>query len=234
MRARCSRGRTSSSRCCPSCDAPGTLRHGPVTLCARSVAACNPAPRPPASVPLGGSVRASRAAQLACPSGPLAAVDLADGRALLAELRGSVWVAVPRARRRSSSPGQGGARGRSRGDIARAPPPARHGRRARGRARSGRSRARRGLLGLAAASGRRAGPAGERRRHARPGGRGARAGARRARRRASGTRAAPPAPRRPPPSAAASPPPPPPAPVAPPPVDPAPPPLPELPPAPAL
>jgi hypothetical protein len=52
-------------------------------------------PRPPASVPLGGSLRASRAAQLACPSGPLAAVDLADGRALLAELRGSVWVVVP-------------------------------------------------------------------------------------------------------------------------------------------
>ncbi len=54
-----------------------------------------PVPRQPPSVPLGGSLRASRAAQLACPSGPLAAVDLADGRALLAELRGSLWVAVP-------------------------------------------------------------------------------------------------------------------------------------------
>jgi hypothetical protein len=52
------------------------------------------APRPPASVSLGGSLRASRAAQLARPSGPLAAVDLADGRALLAELRGAVWIEV--------------------------------------------------------------------------------------------------------------------------------------------
>ena len=49
-------------------------------------------PRPPASVPLGGSLRASRAAQLAAPEGPLAAVDLADGRPLMAELRGSLWV----------------------------------------------------------------------------------------------------------------------------------------------
>ena len=45
-------------------------------------------------MPLGGSLRASRAAQLARPAGPLAAVDLADGRALLAELQGSLWVAV--------------------------------------------------------------------------------------------------------------------------------------------
>jgi hypothetical protein len=49
-------------------------------------------PRPPASVPLGGSLRASRAAQLAAPEGPLAAVDFADGRPLMAELRGSLWV----------------------------------------------------------------------------------------------------------------------------------------------
>jgi hypothetical protein len=51
-------------------------------------------PRPPASVPLGGSLRASRAAQLAAPSGPLGAVDLADGRPLVAELRGDAWVEV--------------------------------------------------------------------------------------------------------------------------------------------
>jgi hypothetical protein len=49
-------------------------------------------PRPPPSVPLGGSLRASRAAQLALPDGPLAAVDLADGRALVAALRDGVWV----------------------------------------------------------------------------------------------------------------------------------------------
>jgi hypothetical protein len=49
-------------------------------------------PRPPPSVPLGGSLRASRAAQLALPAGPLAAIDLADGRALVAELRDGVWV----------------------------------------------------------------------------------------------------------------------------------------------
>lgn len=49
-------------------------------------------PRPPPSVPLGGSLRASRAAQLALPNGPLAAVDLADGRALVADLRDGVWV----------------------------------------------------------------------------------------------------------------------------------------------
>jgi hypothetical protein len=53
-----------------------------------------PVPRPPASVPLGGSLRASRAAQLAAPSGPLAAVDLADGRPLVAGLRGAAWVEV--------------------------------------------------------------------------------------------------------------------------------------------
>lgn len=49
-------------------------------------------PRPPASVPLGGSLRASRAAWLARPEGPLAAVDLADGRALEVALRGSAWI----------------------------------------------------------------------------------------------------------------------------------------------
>jgi hypothetical protein len=49
-------------------------------------------PRPPPSIPLGGSLRASRAAQLARPDGPLAAVDLADGRALVAVLRDAVWV----------------------------------------------------------------------------------------------------------------------------------------------
>jgi hypothetical protein len=47
-------------------------------------------------VPLGGSLRASRAAQLARPHGPLAAVDLADGRALLVEPSGSAWVAIAR------------------------------------------------------------------------------------------------------------------------------------------
>jgi len=50
-------------------------------------------PRPPASVPLGGSLRASRAAQLARPHGPLAAVDLADGRALAVERLAGEWVA---------------------------------------------------------------------------------------------------------------------------------------------
>jgi hypothetical protein len=50
------------------------------------------APRPLASVPLGGSLRASRAAQLARPRGPLAAVDLADGRALTVEDLGAGWV----------------------------------------------------------------------------------------------------------------------------------------------
>jgi hypothetical protein len=53
-----------------------------------------PLPRPSASVPLGGSLRASRAAQLAAPQGPLAAIDFADGRALMAELRGTLWVEV--------------------------------------------------------------------------------------------------------------------------------------------
>ena len=43
-------------------------------------------------MPLGGSLRASRAAWLARPEGPLAAVDLADGRALEVALRGSAWI----------------------------------------------------------------------------------------------------------------------------------------------
>ena len=54
-----------------------------------------PAPRPLASVPLGGSLRASRAALLARPLGPLAAVDLADGGALMVEDLGAGWVACP-------------------------------------------------------------------------------------------------------------------------------------------
>jgi hypothetical protein len=54
-----------------------------------------PVPRPPASVPLGGSLRASRAAQLARPHGPLAAVDLADGRALTVEWLATGWVVAP-------------------------------------------------------------------------------------------------------------------------------------------
>jgi hypothetical protein len=49
-------------------------------------------PRPPASVPLGGSLRASRAALLARPLGPLVAVDLADGRSLTVEDLGAGWV----------------------------------------------------------------------------------------------------------------------------------------------
>ncbi|HET6174565.1 MAG TPA: hypothetical protein VFD90_18305 [Gaiellales bacterium] len=52
-------------------------------------------PRPIASVSLGGSLRASRAAQLARPRGPLAAVDLADGRALTVRDLGAGWVACP-------------------------------------------------------------------------------------------------------------------------------------------
>jgi hypothetical protein len=44
-------------------------------------------------VPLGGSLRASRAALLARPLGPLAAVDLADGRGLMVEDLGAGWVA---------------------------------------------------------------------------------------------------------------------------------------------
>ena len=52
-------------------------------------------PRPPPSVSLGGSLRASRAAHLARPDGPLAAVDLADGRPLVAGLRDSRWVELP-------------------------------------------------------------------------------------------------------------------------------------------
>jgi hypothetical protein len=44
-------------------------------------------------VPLGGSLRASRAALLARPRGPLVAVDLADGRSLTVENLGSGWVA---------------------------------------------------------------------------------------------------------------------------------------------
>jgi hypothetical protein len=43
-------------------------------------------------VPLGGSLRASRAAWLARPEGPLAAVDLADGRALEVVLREIEWI----------------------------------------------------------------------------------------------------------------------------------------------
>ena len=54
-----------------------------------------PVPRPPASVPLGGSLRASRASQLARPHGPLAAVDLADGRALTVEWLATGWVVTP-------------------------------------------------------------------------------------------------------------------------------------------
>jgi hypothetical protein len=50
-------------------------------------------PRPPSSVPLGGSLRASRAALLARPHGPLVAVDLADGRSLVVEHLGAGWVA---------------------------------------------------------------------------------------------------------------------------------------------
>jgi hypothetical protein len=46
-------------------------------------------------VPLGGSLRGSRAALLARPLGPLAAVDLADGRALMVEDLGAGWVACP-------------------------------------------------------------------------------------------------------------------------------------------
>ena len=53
-----------------------------------------PAPRPPASVPLGGSLRASRAAQLSLPDGPLSAVDLADGRALTVERLAAGWVVI--------------------------------------------------------------------------------------------------------------------------------------------
>ena len=53
-----------------------------------------PAPRPPASVPLGGSLRASRAAQLTLPDGPLSAVDLADGRALTVERLAAGWVVI--------------------------------------------------------------------------------------------------------------------------------------------
>ena len=97
------------ARCCPSCDAPGTLRHGPVTLCARSVAACNlrrAHPHPCRSAAACGhpAPPSSRARH-----GPLAAVDLADGRALLAELRGSVWVAVRRGDAALEPPAQGGA-----------------------------------------------------------------------------------------------------------------------------
>jgi hypothetical protein len=44
-------------------------------------------------VSLGGSLRASRAALLALPRGPLVAVDLADGRALMLEDLGAGWVA---------------------------------------------------------------------------------------------------------------------------------------------
>ena len=59
-------------------------------------------------MPLGGSLRASRAAQLARPYGPLAAVDLADGRALtVARLRGHGWVAsrsTAMLRQRAASP----------------------------------------------------------------------------------------------------------------------------------
>ena len=180
-------------------------------------------------MPLGGSVRASRAARLACPSGPLAAVDLADGRPLLAELRGSVWVAVPPGEAAVELPGRGGA------EVARAAtsPARRH--------RLGTVVALAAALGAAAValtagfSGSPppavAGPAPA------TGGAGtpvpvaalpARARGGRAIVRPA-MRAVPPAPAPPSP-----PPAPPPAPVAPPPIDPAPPPLPELPRAPAL
>ena len=115
-----------------------------------------PAPRPPASVPLGGSLRASRAAQLALPNGPLSAVDLADGRALTVERLGAGWVAIRRSRRYRA-----GVRGRRRSAAAvEAPDTATsspgHGPRARGRARRCGRRACVRVLGRACARRRRA------------------------------------------------------------------------------
>ena len=191
-----------------------------------------PAPRPPASVPLGGSLRASRAAQLARPHGPLAAVDLADGRALTVERLAPGWVVIADLRRYRAPPAAGRARAAARGaDTAPASP--RHGPRPRGRARRGRRRACDRVLGRACA--------GRRRAHAASGPRAAgraapqaRAAGRAGSRRSRGRRPSRPrCPRRPPapppavvaPAAAPAPPPPPP---------PPPPPLPELPSAPSL
>ena len=94
-RARCWRARTSCAPCCRrSRDACVTDRHDHGTGVRAYGGGVQPAPRPPASVPLGGSLRASRAAQLALPNGPLSAVDLADGRALTVERLGAGWVAI--------------------------------------------------------------------------------------------------------------------------------------------
>ena len=82
-------------------------------------------PRPPSSVPLGGSLRASRAAWLVRPEGPLAAVDLADGSALLVHLVGGDWLPVAgdgEAGRATSVPA---APQPALGGLARPPPPRR-------------------------------------------------------------------------------------------------------------
>lgn len=133
MGARCSRGRTSSSRCCPSCDGPGTLRHGPVTLCARSVAGCNlrrAHPHPCRSAAACGHpappvsrARRGRSPRSTSPTGARCSRSSA-GR--------SGWPS-PRARRRSSCPG-----GAARRSLARRHRP----RAATGSARSSRSRPR--------------------------------------------------------------------------------------------
>ena len=92
------------ARCCPSCDAPGTLRHGPVTLCARSVAACNlrrAHPHPCRSAAACGhpAPPSSRARRGRWPR----SISPTGARCSRSSAGRSGWP-FPRARRRSSRP----------------------------------------------------------------------------------------------------------------------------------
>jgi hypothetical protein len=83
------------SRSCRICDAFGAPRDSLGTQGARSVAACNSRPARPVPSRSAAAYGPRGRSQLARPEGPLAAVDLADGRALVAELSSGEWVEVP-------------------------------------------------------------------------------------------------------------------------------------------
>ena len=209
------------------------LRHGHVTRRAPSVAACSPCPARPrpfrSAAACGPRARRSSRGR----HGPLAAVDLADGRALLGRTgsRAGWVVASPGGEHGCAARRCRRARARRFRARAGAAPAPRHGARARGRARRGGGRAGDGILARALAGGRaRHGAPRARARACCGGARGGRAPRRPPRRRAAPSPAPAPPParaagrrRRAPPAAAAA--------AAPP---PAPPPLPELPSAPAL
>ena len=94
-----------AERSCRTCDAPVTLRHGPVTQRAPSVAACSPRPARPHPCRSAAACGPRAQRWLARPEGPLAAVDLADGRALeVAAARERVDRARRPARPRSPLP----------------------------------------------------------------------------------------------------------------------------------